>query len=126
VQPGRGLGARLTADRTVLERVERLAGFVFVPGTLNVHLPRPLVRGSSWRYVAAAEMGPDWAARTGQLGYFLAPVIVAGRYRGLAFQAVEAEGRGYPPNQIELFCQAHLRGRLGLHDDPIAVWLVDD
>jgi hypothetical protein len=45
----------------------------------------------------------------GQLGY-LAPVIVAGRDRGLAFQAVEAEGRGYPPNQIELFCEPTCAG----------------
>jgi len=56
----------------------------------------------------------------------VACVTVAERYRGLAFQAVERGEPGYPPDQIELFCEAHLRGELGLGDgDPIAVWLSD-
>jgi CTP-dependent riboflavin kinase len=39
---------------------------------------------------------------------------------------VEPEGRGYPLDQIELFCEVHLRGELGLGDgDPIAVRLSD-
>jgi CTP-dependent riboflavin kinase len=95
-----------------------------VPGTLNVRLPQPLERGPSWRYLAADEITSDWEARTGQSGYFLALVAVAGRYRGLAFQAVEPGVRGYPRDQIELFCEAHLRTELGLGDgDRIAVWL---
>jgi CTP-dependent riboflavin kinase len=74
----------------------------------------------------AVEITPDWEARTGQAGYFLAPVTVAGRYRGLAFQAVERGELGYPPDQIELFCEAHLRAELDLDDgDLIAVWLND-
>lgn len=126
VQPGRGLGAGLMADRTVMEKLQELSGFAVVPGTLNVRLPRPLERGPSWRYMSAAEIAPDWEARTGQEGYLLAPVTVAGRYRGLAFQAVEQGERGYPPDQIELFCEAHLRAELGLDDgDLIAVWLND-
>jgi CTP-dependent riboflavin kinase len=126
VQAGRGLGAALMADPAVTERVHELAGFPVVPGTLNVRLPRPLERGSSWRYLAAAEIAPDWERRTGHSGYFLAPVTVARRYRGLAFQAVEPLGAGYPPNQIELFSEAHLRTTLGLDDgDPIAVQLSD-
>jgi CTP-dependent riboflavin kinase len=126
VQAGRGLGAGLMADWAAMEKLDELAGFPVVPGTLNVRLPRPLERGSSWRYLAAAEIAPDWEKRTGQSGYFLAPVTVAGSYRGLAFQAVEPGERGYPPDQIELFCEVHLRGELDLSDgDPIAVWLSD-
>jgi CTP-dependent riboflavin kinase len=126
VQPGRGLGAGLMADRAVMDKLQELVGFPIVPGTLNVRLPGPLEQGSGWRYLAAAEIAPDWEARTGQAGYFLAPVTVAGRFRGLAFQAVEPEGRGYPLDHIELFCEVHLRGELGLGDgDPIAVWLSD-
>jgi CTP-dependent riboflavin kinase len=122
VQPGRGLGAGLTADPAVMRRLQELAGFPLVPGTLNVRLPRPLVRDSSWRYLAASEIAPDWEARTGQTGYYLAPVIIAGSYRGLAFQAVEPDGPGYPPDQVELFSEAHLRTALGLSDgDPIDV-----
>lgn len=76
-------------DRAAMARLQELAGFTIVPGTLNVRLPRPLERGSSWRYVAAAEISPDWEARSGQAGYFLAPVMIAERHRGLAFQAGE-------------------------------------
>ena len=74
------------------------------------------MRDESWRYVAATDVAPDWEARTGQSGYFIAPVTIAGRYRGLAFQAVEPEGMGYPADQIELFSEAHLRSELGLDD----------
>jgi CTP-dependent riboflavin kinase len=124
VQPGRGLGAGLMAAPVVMEKLQELSGFPVVPGTLNVRLPGPLERGPSWRYMPAGEITPDWEQRTGQAGYFLASVTVAGRYRGLAFQAVEPGG--YPPDQIELFCEAHLRAELGLDDgDLIAVWLND-
>jgi hypothetical protein len=74
--------------------------------------------------VPAAEIAADWEARTAQSGYFVALVTVAGRYRGLAFQAVEAGEFGYPTDQIELFCEIHLRSELGLGDgDAIAVRL---
>ena len=126
VEPGRGLGAGLMADKAVMERLEELAEFPVVPGTLNVRLPQPLERDPRWRYVAAAEITADWEARTGQAGYFLAPVLVAERYRGLAFQAVERGGLGYPPDQIELFCEVHLRRELDLVDgDRISVLLND-
>ena len=127
VQPGRGLGASVIADQAVSETLQKLAGFSVVPGTLNVRLPRPLERvGACWRYVAAAEITADWETRTGQAGYFLAPVTVAERFRGLAFQAVEPGEYGYPSDQIELFCEVHLREELGLGDgDAIAVWLSD-
>ena len=38
-------------------------------------------------------MIPNWEAMTGQAGYHLVPVLVAGRYRAIAFQADEP---GYP------------------------------
>jgi CTP-dependent riboflavin kinase len=126
IEPGRGLGAGLMADRAVMEKLGDLIGFSVVRGTLNVRLPRPLERGPGWRYLGADEIACDWEARTGQSGYFLAPVAIAGRYRGLAFQAVEPGERGYPPDQIELFAEVHLRTELGLGDgDPIAVRLSD-
>lgn len=124
VQPGRGLGADLMSEPAVKKNVEQITGFPVVPGTLNVRLPGPLERGSGWRYVPAAEIAADWEARTAQSGYFVALVTVAGRYRGLAFQAVEAGEFGYPTDQIELFCEIHLRSELGLGDgDAIAVRL---
>jgi hypothetical protein len=98
VHSGRRLGAGLMAERVVMEKLQELSGFPVVPGTLNVRLPGPLQRGPSWRYMPAVEITLDWEARTGQAGYFLAPVTVAGRYRGLAFQAVEPGERGYPPD----------------------------
>jgi CTP-dependent riboflavin kinase len=114
------------ADSAVMNVLRKLAGFPIVPGTLNVRLPRPLERGSGWHYVSAAEISPDWEARTRQAGYFLAPVIIAGRYRGLAFQADEPGEPGYPADQVELFSEVHLRGTLGLNDgDPIAVRMRD-
>ena len=64
VEPGRGLGAGLMADRVVMEKLQELSGFPVVPGTLNVRLPGPLERGPSWRYLAAVEITLDWEART--------------------------------------------------------------
>ena len=108
----------------MLGRLEELAGIPLVPGTLNVRLPEPLDRGEVWRYVAADEIASDWEARTGQAGYFVASVTIAEHFRGLAFQADEPNGPGYPPDQIELFAETHLRSALGLGDgDPIAVSL---
>jgi CTP-dependent riboflavin kinase len=93
-----------------------------VPGTLNVRLPEPRRRSSSWRYLAAATISPDWEAQSGQAGYFKAPVVIAGRYRGLALQADEPDEPGYPPDQIEVLSEVHLRGALGLSNgDPITI-----
>jgi CTP-dependent riboflavin kinase len=127
VERGRGLGAGLMADSVVMHKLQELTGFPVVPGTLNVRLPAPLERGPSWDYMPAEEIAPDWEARTGQTGYFLARVTVAGRFRGLAFQAVEPGEPGYPRDQIELFCEVRLRAELGLGDGaPIAVWLTPE
>jgi CTP-dependent riboflavin kinase len=115
VQPGRGRGAGLMVEPAVMARLRELAGFPIVPGTLNVRLPRPPKRRSSWRYVAAAEISPGWEARSGQAGYFLAAVMIAERHRGLALQANEP-GDGYPADLVELLSEVHLRRALGLRD----------
>jgi len=113
-------------DPHVAARFEEIAGFPLVPGTLNVRLPEPLVRDERWRFLPAQEIAPDWAERSGQTGYFLADAVVEGAHRALAFQAVEPEGPAYPPDQVELLSETHLRSALGLADgDPIAVSLRD-
>jgi CTP-dependent riboflavin kinase len=113
-------------DPRVTARFEELAGFQLVPGTLNVRLPGPLVRDERWRFLPSEEIALDWAERSGQSGYFLADVVLEGAHRALAFQAVEPEGPGYPPDQVELLSETHLRTTLGLADgDPIAVSLHD-
>jgi CTP-dependent riboflavin kinase len=113
-------------DPAILERFRAIAGFAVIPGTLNVRLPGPLERDRRWRYIAAETIAPDWHELAGQSGYHLIDVTVAGRYRGLAFQADEPDGLGYPPDQIELLSDTHLRSALGLADgDPIEVAVVD-
>lgn len=116
MQPGRGLGSELLADPALAARFEAIAGFAVVPGTLNVRLGAPVVRDGRWRYVSAEEISPDWRELTGQTGYHLVDVLVEGRYRAVAFQADEPDGLGYPPDQIELLSDTHLRGALGLAD----------
>lgn len=113
VVAGRGLGAERLADPGTLERLRELIGFPVVPGTLNVCLSEDLDDELGSWYVAAEEIGPGWEAATGQAGYFLTAVLIADRYRGVAFQADEP---GYPVNQIELLCEVHLRRALGLRD----------
>ncbi len=117
VQAGRGLGSRLLADADIADRLRELVGFRPVRGTLNVRLPAPVERSASWRYLDATEISPDWEAQSGQAGYFVVPVSIADRHRGLALQADEP---GYAADQVELLSEVHLRGSLGLSDgDPI-------
>ena len=117
VEPGRGLGADRMADPAVVEQLQALARCPIVPGTLNLRLPEPPDRGPHWRYVDASDISPDWESATGQAGYHLAPVLIEERYRGLAFQAVEPAGGGYPEDLVELFSEVHLRTALDLDDD---------
>jgi CTP-dependent riboflavin kinase len=113
-------------DSRVTARFEEIAGFQLVPGTLNIRLPAPLARDERWRFLPSEAIAPDWAERSGQSAYFLADVVVEGAHRALAFQAVESEGPGYPPDQLELLSETHLRSVLGLADgDAIAVSLRD-
>jgi CTP-dependent riboflavin kinase len=125
VRPGRGLGSALLADPSVAASCAELTGLSIVPGTLNVRLPEAVERDGRWRYVPAEAMAPDWRERAGQTGYHMVDVVVAGRYRAVAFQADEPEGPGYPPEQIELMSDTHLRSALGLADgDPIQIAIV--
>jgi protein-S-isoprenylcysteine O-methyltransferase Ste14 len=118
VVPGRGRGAALLADDRVLDRIEILFGVRVVPGTLNLRLAAPFDRSGATRYMAASEVSPGWEAATGQAGYHLAPVLVEGRFRGIAFQADEP---GYPEDLVEIMCEVHLRTALGVDDgDPIS------
>ena len=115
---GMGRGAALLDDDRVLDRIEELFGLRIVPGTLNVQLAAPFDRSRATRYVAASEIDAGWEAATGQAGYHLVPVLVEGRYRGIAIQADEPD---YPEDLIEIMCEVHLRSTLGLVDgDPIS------
>ena len=119
VVAGMGRGAELLADERVLDRIEEVFGLRVVPGTLNMRLDAPCDRTLATRYVAASDIDPGWEAVTGQAGYHLVPVLVAERYRGIAFQADEP---GYPKDLVEIMCEVHLRSTLGLEDgDPFAV-----
>jgi CTP-dependent riboflavin kinase len=112
VASGRGKAAPVMRDPQVLARVREVAGFEPVPGTLNVHV-RGFDRRVLDRYLSAPEINPGWELVTGHAGYFFALVLVAGRYRGLAFQADEPD---YPGDLVELDCEVHLRDALGLRD----------
>lgn len=90
VIPGRGLGVVRLSSPELIERLREVVGFPVVPGTLNVRLPEPFNRGLTSRYLAAAEISPDWEAETGQAGYFLVPGLIAGRYRCAAFSGRRA------------------------------------
>ena len=70
VQPGRGLGTGLIADRGVLEKLQSYPIFKSCPAPSTSACPGRLERGPSWRYLTAAEITPDWEERTGQAGYF--------------------------------------------------------
>lgn len=94
-----------------------------VPGTLNVRLPAAFDRRLLATYVGAHKIDTTWEATTGQAGYFLAGVLIADRYRGVAFQADEA---GYPNDLVELMAKVHLRTALELGDgDPVSFAMLD-
>jgi 8-oxo-dGTP pyrophosphatase MutT (NUDIX family) len=117
VRPGQGLGAPRMAEPGVMELLERTMGFRPVPGTLNVLLEHSFERPAGTEYVAAGRLSHDWAAATGQAGYWLIPILVGGRYEAMAVQADEP---GYPPEQLELVCDVRLRDALDLADgDPV-------
>ncbi|HEX6474667.1 MAG TPA: DUF120 domain-containing protein, partial [Candidatus Limnocylindria bacterium] len=102
------------ADPQVMDLLERTMGFRPVPGTLNVMLGEPFVRAKQTQFVPASLLSPDWEAATGQAGYWLTPVLVAGIHEAIAVQADEP---GYPTAQLELVCAVRLRDALGLADD---------
>ena len=81
VRSGQGLGAPRMADPDVMALLERTVGFPPVPGTLNVMLDHPFDRPADTEYVNASLLSPDWAAATGQAGYWLTPMLAGGPRR---------------------------------------------
>ena len=123
VTGGRGRAMSLLDDDRVLEDLHRRLGFRMVPGTLNVILPAAFDRRLLATYVGAGEIDATWEASTGQAGYFLARVLIADRYPGVAFQADEA---GYPDHLVELMAEVHLRTALELGDgDALSFAMLD-
>jgi CTP-dependent riboflavin kinase len=114
VVPGRGFAAQRMAQPTLLHALKRFTALNLVPGTLNVWLSRPFdgtltgylteddLGGNVWRDHAPHRQGIRWGE-----------VLIAGQYRGILFQGDEPE---YPPEQVELLSDQHLRTTLGLRD----------
>jgi len=113
VRAGAGLGAPRMSDPHVMELISRSVGFRPVPGTLNVILEQAFDRELATGYVSGRDLSPTWQEDVGQAGYWLTPIVVAGRFEGVAVQANES---GYPPEQIEVLCAVRLRDALGLAD----------
>ena len=123
VTGGLGRATTLLDDERVLDDLHERIGFRMVPGTLNLRLPTALDRRLLPTFIRADEIDADWETRTGQAGYFLTPVLVAERYRGVAFQADEP---GYPDDLVELMAETHLRTALDLDDgDPVTFAILD-
>jgi CTP-dependent riboflavin kinase len=99
---------------TFLHAMQRVTNLTLVLGTLNVRLSHPFnaplagylteddLGGNLWRDHAPHRQG----IRYGE-------VIIAGHYRGIIFQGDEPE---YPPEQVEILSDHHLRATLGLRD----------
>jgi CTP-dependent riboflavin kinase len=114
VVSGRGFGAQRMANPAVLQAAQRLADMTLVPGTLNVRLPQPFDGLLPW-YLTEADLGGNVRRdhAPNRTGIRCGKVIIAGRYRGIVFQGDEPE---YPPEQVEILSDHHLRDTLGLHD----------
>lgn len=113
VRQGRGLGVERMADMSIFNDMAQRFGMTFVPGTLNIVLAQAFERPTNTVFGPSVELGPEWEEMTGQAGYHLTPVLIEDQYRGLAMQAEED---GYPPEQIEMMSEVHLRSSLGLED----------
>ena len=125
VVPGRGFGAQRMANPAVLQAAQRLTALTLVPGTLNLRLPQPF-DGLLPLYLTEADLGGNvWRDHAPhRTGICWGEVLIAGRYRGMVFQGDEPE---YPPAQVDLMSDHHLRDTLGLHDgDVLAFSLVTD
>ena len=114
VVPGRGFGAQRMANPTVLHAAHRLTALTLVPGTLNVRLPQPF-DGLLPGYFTEDDLGGNvWRDHApNRTGIRCGEVLIAGRYRGIVFQSDEPE---FPPAQVEIMSDHHLRTTLGLHD----------
>ena len=123
VRSGAGLGAPRMGEPHAMEVITASAGFRPVPGTLNVKLPHPFDRSLATSYVSAGDLSPAWLDEVGQAGYWLTPIVVAGRYQAVAIQADEP---GYPAEQIEIVCGVRLRDALSLTDgDTVTISVAD-
>jgi CTP-dependent riboflavin kinase len=101
------------ADSAILIAMEQQFGMALVPGTLNLVLAHHFDRPPGTLFVPSVELGPDWEETTGQAGYYLTPVLIEDRYRGVAMQAEEV---GFPLEQVEIMSEVHLRSALNLDD----------
>ena len=125
VVPGRGFGAQRMANPAVLQAAQRLTALTLVPGTLNVRLPQPF-DGLLPLYLTEDDLGGNvWRDHTpNRTGIRCGEVLIAGRYCGIVFQGDEPE---YPPAQVEILSDHHLRATLGLRDgDMLAFTLLTD
>jgi CTP-dependent riboflavin kinase len=114
VVPGRGFAVQRMAQPTLLQVLKRFTDLHLVPGTLNVRLSQPF-DGTLTRYLTEDDLGGrvwrDHAPH--RQGIRCGEVLIAGQYRGILFQGDEPE---YPPDQVELLSDQHLRTTLGLRD----------
>jgi CTP-dependent riboflavin kinase len=113
------------ANPAVLQAAQRLTALTLVPGTLNVRLPQPL-DGTLTGYLTEDDLGGtvwhDHAPH--RQGIRFGEVLIAGQYHGIIFQGDEPE---YPPEQVEIMSDHHLRDALGLHDgDTLEFALITD
>ena len=123
--PGRGFGAQRMANSAVLHAAQRLTDLTLVPGTIHVRLPQPF-DGTLTGYLTEDDLGGavrrDHAPH--RQGIRWGEVRIAGQYRGIMFQGDEPE---YPPAQVEIMSDHHLRTTLGLCDgDLLAFTLLTD
>ena len=111
---GRGFGAQRMSQPTFLHAVQRLTALTLVPGTLNVRLPYPF-DGPLPGYLTEDELGGHlWREHAPyHQGIRFGEMLIAGQYRGIIFQGDEPE---YPPEQVEILSDHHLRATLGLRD----------
>ena len=116
VRPGRGSGAPRMSMPGVLDAFGAIVDFAPVPGTLNVVLHHDIDAGVLDRHLPASAFGPTWGAEHEPAGFWWAPVRIAHRYRGIAFQAEEA---GYPRDMVELVASVRLRDALEVDDGDV-------
>jgi CTP-dependent riboflavin kinase len=114
VVPGRGFGAQRMANPAVLHAAQRLTGLILIPGTLNVRLPQPFDGLLPWYFTENELGGHVWRDHApNRTGIRCGEVLIAERYRGIVFQGDEP---AYPPAQVEILSDHHLRDTLGLRD----------
>lgn len=118
VATGRGAGAVIMSDPSVLTPLRQLTGLAIIPGTMNVYLDRPF-EALTMRYVSLSELGVElnlvvWGIEhDGEHGFHYHPVSVARRYPAFALCPTWV---GYPSRRVELVSHHHLRCTLGLKD----------